>query len=95
MGQKTFWVRKLFGSENFLGQIFFWVKKNFWFKKFWGQKNILGQKNIESNFLGGYKTFWVKNFLVKKNLGQNLFGSIDMGPIFLSKKTGRVKPLRK
>ena len=61
-------------------------------KKFLGQQNILGQKNIESNFLGGYKNFWVKKFLVKKILGQNLFGSIDMGPIFLSKKTGRVKP---
>ena len=61
-------------------------------KNILGQKKFLSQKNIESNFLGGYKNFWVKKFLVKKILGQNLFGSIDMGPIFLSQKTGRVKP---
>ena len=42
----------------------------------------------------GSKKIWVSKIIKnpKKNLGQIFFGSIDSGPVFLSKKTGRVKP---
>ena len=35
-GQKTSWVKKLYGSKDFLGQKTFWVKKLFGSKKFLG-----------------------------------------------------------
>ena len=83
MGQKNFWVRKIFGvkkslgqkfgSSKFLGQQNFWVNKNFGFKNFWWK-----------NFLRS-KIFWVLKFLVKIIWVQIFFcqNFLPLGPLFL------------
>ena len=59
MGQKEFWVKKIFGSKKILGQKSFWVKKKFWVKKYFGSK-IFGQKKFWSKKFGSEFFFCLK-----------------------------------
>jgi hypothetical protein len=56
---------KKFGSKNFLGQTYFWVKKKFGSKKISGQKNFRSKKNFGSKQFSGQQFFGPQFFLVK------------------------------
>ena len=64
---RSFWVKKKFGSENFL------TPKNLGFcvqESFWVQKKVFGSKK---KFLGPKKSLVPNKFLNPKKIGSNKF----------------------